>query len=142
MFVAVDALFTRTGSDNPSDILPCTEFMITDTVINYLKQEVSNQMSDDVKGIVWISHVALQDIDTTSKAKLLNELKAYNLPMTVFEGHTHIEAYHELTDETGKVYCEVYTLPAVVLYDEYKYYNVYFNNGRVSLIDKKNGEIK
>ena len=95
------------------------------------------QMDGNVKGIVWISHIALQDIDAESQDKLLGELKAYGLPMTVFEGHTHIENYKELIDETtGEVYCKVYTLPAVVLYDNYPYYNVTFVNGEVWYVDK------
>ena len=143
LFVSVDALFDRNGFDDPEHILPCTEFTIPDAEINYLKQQVSNNMNNSIKGIVWISHVALQDIDATSKNKLLSYLKSYELPMTVFEGHTHIENYSTLTDSsTGKVYCEVYTLPAVVLEDNYKYYNVYFENGKVKFIDKKNGAIK
>lgn len=147
MFVAVDALFTRGDaehpySDDPADILPCTEFAIPDKEFNWLKAQVNSQMDGSVKGIVWISHVALQDIDVTSKTKLLNELKGYNLPMTVFEGHTHVEKYQELKDETGKVYCKVYTLPAVTLYENYPYYTVIFKNGEPWCVDKHNGEIK
>ena len=62
--------------------------------------------------------------------------------MTVFEGHTHIEAYKELIDQTtGEVYCKVYTLPAVVLFDNYPYYNVTFVNGEVWCVDKHNAKI-
>ena len=142
MFVAVDALFTRDGYDDPEHMLTCTEFMIPDNEINYLKNQVSAQMDASVKGIVWISHIALQDIDVTSKGKLLNELKFYDLPMTVFEGHTHVEKYQELKDEQGKVYCQVYTLPAVVLYDNYPYYDVIFRDGKIWCVDKHNGELK
>ena len=111
--------------------------MIPDAQIEWLAKEVKAQMDDSVKGIVWISHIALQDIDTVSKGKLLSELKSYGLPMTVFEGHTHVEAYTELTDElTGEVYCKVYTLPAVTLVDKYPYYNVTFVNGEVWYVDK------
>lgn len=143
MFVCVDALFTRgdNPSDDPADIISCTEFSIPEKEINWLKGEVASKMDDSVKGIVWVSHVALQDIDD-SKTTLLNELKGYNLPMSVFEGHTHIEKYQELKDETGKVYCKVYTLPAVVLYDTYPYYNVTFKNGAVWNVDKHNSTLK
>ena len=137
MFVAVDAMFTRTGSEAPEDILPCKEFTIPDKEIAWLTAEVANQMDEKVKGIVWISHVALQDIDATSQGKLLGALKAYGLPMSVFEGHTHIEAYTELIDQTtGEVYCKVYTLPAVTLVDKYPYYNVTFVDGEVWCVDK------
>ena len=137
MFVAVDAMFTRTGSEAPEDILPCKEFTIPDKEIAWLTAEVAKQMDEGVKGIVWISHVALQDIDETSKGKLLGELKGYGLPMSVFEGHTHIEAYTELVDQTtGEVYCKVYTLPAVTLVDRYPYYNVTFVDGEVWYVDK------
>ena len=137
MFVAVDANFTRDGSDAPEDILPCREFTIPDAQIDWLTAEVASQMDSSVKGIVWISHIALQDIDAESQGKLLGELKAYGLPMSVFEGHTHIEAYRELTDAiTGEVYCKVYTLPAVTLFDNYPYYNVTFINGEVWYVDK------
>ncbi len=137
MFVAVDANFTRDGSDAPEDILPCREFTIPDAQITWLKEQVAMQMDGNVKGIVWISHIALQDIDAESQGKLLGELKAYGLPMSVFEGHTHIEAYTELVDQTtGKVYCKVYTLPAVTLVNGYPYYNVTFVNGEVWYVDK------
>ncbi|MBO5737454.1 MAG: metallophosphoesterase, partial [Clostridia bacterium] len=137
MFVAVDANFTRDGSDAPEDILPCREFTIPDAQIAWLKTEVAKQMDSSVKGIVWISHIALQDIDAGSQGKLLGELKSYGLPMSVFEGHTHIEAYTELVDQTtGEVYCKVYTLPAVTLVDKYPYYNVTFVNGEVWCVDK------
>ncbi len=143
MFVAVDAIFDRNGSDNPSDIITCTEFTIPDREISYLQNEINKNMDVTTKGIVWISHVALQDIDNASQNKLLNILKGYGLPMTVFEGHTHIEAYRELVDnETGNAYCQVYTLPAVVLYNKYPYYNVVFKDGKVWGIDKHtNGEL-
>ena len=142
MFVAVDANFTRAGSDAPDDILPCREFTIPDAQIAWLKEQVAMQMDGSVKGIVWISHIALQDIDAESQGKLLGELKTYGLPMTVFEGHTHIEAYKELIDQTtGEVYCKVYTLPAVVLFDNYPYYNVTFVNGEVWYVDKHNAKI-
>ena len=136
MFVAVDANFTRNGSDAPEDILPCREFTIPEVQIAWLTQEVQKQMDETVKGIVWISHIALQDIDAESQGKLLGALKTYGLPMSVFEGHTHIENYSELTDSTGKVYCKVYTLPAVTLVDKYPYYNVTFVNGEVWNVDK------
>ena len=137
LFVAVDANFTRSGSDNPDDIFPCREFTIPDAQIAWLTQEVRNQMDDSVKGIVWISHIALQDIDAESQGKLLGELKNYGLPMSVFEGHTHVEKYTELVDQTtGEVYCKVYTLPAVTLFDNYPYYNVTFVNGEVWHVDK------
>ena len=137
MFVAVDANFTRDGSDAPEDILPCREFTIPDAQIAWLKTEVAKQMDSSVKGIVWISHIALQDIDAESQGKLLGELKSYGLPMSVFEGHTHIEAYTELVDQTtGEVYCKVYTLPAVTLVDKYPYYNVTFVDGEVWYVDK------
>ena len=137
MFVAVDANFTRDGSDAPEDILPCKEFTIPDAQIDWLKAEVQKQMDSTIKGIVWISHIALQDIDAESQGKLLGELKTYGLPMTVFEGHTHVEAYTELTDETtGEVYCKVYTLPAVTITNGYPYYTVTFVNGEAWYIDK------
>ena len=142
MFVAVDANFTRDGSDAPEDILPCREFTIPDAEIAWLKAEVAKQMDSSVKGIVWISHIALQDIDTESQGKLLGELKSYGLPMSVFEGHTHVEKYSELIDETtGEVYCKVYTLPAVTLFDNYPYYNVTFIDGEVWYVDKHTGTI-
>lgn len=139
MFVAVDALFDRaTGSDDPSIMITCTKFTIPDAEIAWLKEEVKNAMDNNVQGIVWISHVALQDIDEESKGKLLKELKGYSLPMTIFEGHTHIEAYHELTDDiTGEVYCQEYTLPAVTLNDNYPYYVVTFKDGKIWCIDKR-----
>ena len=145
MFVAVDGLFTRTGSDDPADILgsgtPCTEFSITETVYNWLTAEVASQMDATVKGIVWISHIPLKDLDDDSKNAMLGMLKAYGLPMTVFEGHTHQEAYAELTDEsTGEVYCKVYTLPAVTLFDNYPYYNVTFKDGAVWSVEKRTTE--
>ena len=137
MFVAVDANFTRAGSDAPDDILPCREFTIPDAQINWLKAEVQKQMDSTVTGIVWISHIALQDIDAQSQGKLLGELKGYGLPMTVFEGHTHVEAYTELVDETtGEVYCKVYTMPAVTITNGYPYYTVTFVNGEVWHLDK------
>ena len=137
MFVAVDAIFTRSGSDTPEDILSCTEFTIPDAQINWLTAEVQKQMDSTVKGIVWISHIALQDIDAQSQGKLLGELKAYGLPMTVFEGHTHVEAYTELVDETtGEVYCKVYTLTAVTITNGYPYYTVTFVDGEVWYLDK------
>ena len=142
MFVAVDTVFDRNGSDAPSDILTpsgaCTEFGIPQAEIEWLSNEVANQMDSSVKGIVWISHVALKDLDD-SKDVLLAELKSYGLPMTVFEGHTHSEAYSELTDDiTGEVYCQVYTLPATTLFDNYPYYNVTFKDGKVWNLDKHN----
>ena len=137
MFVAVDAIFTRSGSDAPEDILSCTEFTIPDAQINWLTAEVQKQIDSTVKGIVWISHIALEDIDATSQGKLLGELKGYGLPMTVFEGHTHVEAYNELIDATtGEVYCKVYTLPAVTITNGYPYYTVTFVNGEVWNLDK------
>ena len=141
MFVLVDALYDRSGSDDPAVILgggtPCTEFTIPDKVINWLTAEVAAQMDGTVKGIVWVSHIALQDIDEGSKGALLGFLKNYGLPMSVFEGHTHVEAYSELTDETtGEVYCKVYTMPAVTLNDNYPYYNVTFKDGAVWSVDK------
>ena len=137
MFVAVDAIFTRDGSDAPDDILSCTEFTIPDAQIDWLTAEVQKQMDSTVKGIVWISHIALQDIDVQSQGKLLGELKTYGLPMTVFEGHTHVEAYKELIDETtGEVYCKVYTLPAVTITNGYPYYTVTFIDGEVWYLDK------
>ena len=142
MFVAVDTVFDRNGSDAPSDILTpsgaCEEFGIPQEEIDWLSTEVANQMDSSVKGIVWISHVALKDLDE-SKDLLLAELKSYGLPMTVFEGHTHSEAYSELTDDiTGEVYCQVYTLPATTLFDNYPYYNVTFKDGKVWNLDKHN----
>jgi hypothetical protein len=142
MFVAVDAIFTRNGSDAPEDILSCKEFTIPDAQIAWLTAEVQKQMDSSVKGIVWISHIALQDIDAQSQGKLLGALKEYGLPMTVFEGHTHIEAYQELRDETtGEVYCKVYTLPAVTITNGYPYYTVTFVNGEVWYLDKHAGKI-
>ena len=141
MFVAVDAIFDRSGSDEPAVILgngsPCTEFTIPDEVFDWLQAEVASQMDGNVKGIVWICHIALKDIDDVSKNRLLGELKNYGLPITVFEGHTHQEAYAELTDDiTGEVYCQVYTLPAVTLVENYPYYNVTFKDGKVWCVDK------
>ncbi|MBP5466776.1 MAG: metallophosphoesterase, partial [Clostridia bacterium] len=136
MFVMVDALFDSNGADDPDTVFYTKFFTIPDVVINWLTAEVASQMDETVKGIVLLNHVALQDIDD-SKYDLLNELKGYGLPMTVFDGHTHAEAYHELTDDmTGKVYCEEYTLPAVTLNDGYPYYNVTFKDGKVLYVDK------
>ena len=137
LFVQVDALSTRSGSESPDDLITTTEFMIQDKVINYLKQEVESQMDSSIKGIVWISHIAYQDIDEVSRELLLNELKSYNLPISIFEGHTHIESYKELKDNSGNIYAKVYTLPAVTLYDNYPYYNVTFKDGEVLYIDKR-----
>ena len=141
MFVMVDALFDSNGADDPATVFKTKFFTIPDVVINWLEAEVTSQMDGTVKGIVLLNHVALQDIDD-SKYTLLNAIKGYGLPMTIFDGHTHAEAYHELTDEiTGEIYCEEYTLPAVVVGDNYKYYNVTFKDGKVINIDKHNDSI-
>ena len=136
MFVMVDALFDSNGADDPATVFETKFFTIPDVVINWITAEVASQMDETVKGIVLLNHVALQDIDD-SKYTLLNAIKGYGLPMTIFDGHTHAEAYHELTDSvTGEVYCTEYTLPAVTLNSGYPYYSVTFKDGKVWYVDK------
>ena len=136
MFVMVDALFDSNGADDPATVFATKFFTIPDVVINWIEAEVESQMDATVKGIVLLNHVALQDIDD-SKYVLLNAIKEYGLPITVFDGHTHEEAYHELTDDvTSEVYCVEYTLPAVTVGDSYPYYNVTFKDGKVLYVEK------
>ena len=95
-------------------------------------------MDDGVKGIVWLSHIAFKDIENESRFRLVFELNKYGVPLTVFEGHTHAEAFDEWYDDDNpdRTLVTIYTLPAVTSGATYKYYNVTFSEGKVKQIDK------
>ncbi|MBR2968512.1 MAG: metallophosphoesterase [Clostridia bacterium] len=139
LFVSIDANFDReTQSDEPAIMRGSTKFTIPQKVISWAKEEVKSKINDSVKGIVWLSHIAFKDIDNTSRFELVDALNEYGLPLTIFEGHTHSEAYYRWYDDADetKTIASVYTLPAVTTAETYKYYNVTFSNGTVKEIDK------
>lgn len=139
LFLCIDANFDRaTGSDEASVMRPSTKFVIPDAVLEWAKAEAAAKIDDGVKGIVWLSHIAFKDIENTSRFALVNELNRYGLPLTVFEGHTHVESFDQWYDDDDpeKILVTIYTLPAVTSGETYKYYNVTFAGGTVRQIDK------
>jgi len=141
LFVAVDACFDRaTALDG--DLRRVTEFTIPKVQIDYLSSEVKARMHGGIKGIVWVSHVAFKDIDD-AKWQLVGELSAYGMPLSVFEGHTHSESFHTLTN--GDLRVDIYTMTSVNVdfvlggdlskqRAQYVYYIVKFKDGRVESV--------
>ena len=139
LFLAIDANFDReTGSDEPSVLRTSTKFILPEAVLNWAAAETAAKMDDGVKGIVWLSHIAFKDIENESRFRLVFELNKYGVPLTVFEGHTHAEAFDEWYDDDNpdRTLVTIYTLPAVTSGATYKYYNVTFSEGKVKQIDK------
>lgn len=138
-FLCLDANFDRaTGGDETSVMRTSTEFTLPKAVLEWAKTEAQTKIDNSVKGIVWLSHIAFQDIDEASRWELVDYLNQYRLPLTIFEGHTHVENYFQWYDEedSEKVIATVYTLPAVTSGSTYKYYNITFSDGKVKSIDK------
>lgn len=139
LFLCVDANFDReTGSDDAKIMQKSTKFVIPENVRNWIKAEAKAKVNNSVKGIVWLSHIAFKDIENTSRFDLVYDLNQYNLPLTIFEGHTHVAAEDEWYDEENddKLLVQIYTLPAVTSGETYKYYNVTFSEGKVKSIQK------
>ena len=135
LFIAIDASFDRkTGSDDPEILRTSTAFTLPESQTKYLLNMTEKYMNGH-KSLVWISHIAFKDIDD-SKWKLVEGLQKYNLPLTIFEGHTHIENYEKQCCKTNQSTIEIYTLPAVTSGRGYRYYNVSFSNGMIEAVYK------
>ena len=149
LFVMVDANFEReSASDDTSVLRTATKFTIPEAEINWLKNAVSEAMHEGISSIVWLSHIAFKDIDNTSRFALADELISYGLPVTIFDGHTHVEADDEwINEDTGKLEMKTYTLPAVTTglgkamqpgdQSGYRYYILNFEDGKLKTVTKR-----
>ena len=149
LFVAVDANYDSSNGLDTS-LGNTTKFTIPQAQIDYLAEQVKLKMHDGINGIVWISHIAFTDIDKTQRWALVRELYEFGLPLTIFEGHTHTEAFDTFTNDDLTV--GVYTLTSVNVdfalgmgsteqKEQYVYYNVTFKDGMVESIEKIKGKI-
>ena len=97
---------------------------------------------EEIKSIVWISHIAYKDIDSKSRENMARTFLKRGLPVCVFEGHTHIEKFYtEVVD--GKS-LNIYTLAPVTFEftipndqraSSYFYYQVVFSDGKMKSIE-------
>ena len=138
LFVAIDANFNReNGSDAMADMY-CTAFTIPDKQIEWFKKTVDDNLTDDVKELVILSHIAAKDIKQSVFWQLIDYVTE-NYPshhITMFDGHTHARAYNDYTDDVTNIsYFTEYTLPAVTSGSKYEYYNVTFKDGAIEKVD-------
>lgn len=148
LFVVVDANFNRElVVDTPQIMQTTTQFTIPDNQIEYINNLVKNQITKEIKSIVWLSHVAFKDIDD-KKWELAKVLSSFNRPIAIFEGHTHIGAKYSAESENLKL--DVYTLPPVtndftLALDKsektFSYCKVKFSNGQIASVDYITNEI-
>lgn len=151
LFVAIDACYdSKDMSDSIESLVSGPKsFGIPQAQFDFIKQELDTKINSNVKSIVWLSHIAYKDIEESTRNKLANLMTNYNLPVTIFEGHTHISNTYKVFDETvqTKTKLNVYTLPPVTndftkLYNSddrnlsCPYYNVTFKNGLISKVDR------
>lgn len=139
LFIGLDANFESVSGKDDCDIMQTArKFTIPPQVMQWLKTAVSENMTDDIDGIIWLSHIAFKDIIHETRWELIEELDQYGKPVTILEGHTHKEAYDKFYDDANPehVYCEIYTLPATTSSPTYKYYNVMIEDGKIKDIDK------
>lgn len=151
LFVAIDACYdSKDMSDSIQSLVSGPKsFGIPQAQFDFIKQELDSKVDSNVKSIVWLSHIAYKDIEENTRVKLANLMTGYNLPVTIFEGHTHISNTYKVFDETvpTKTKLNVYTLPPVTndftkLYNSddrnlsCPYYNVTFKNGLISKVDR------
>lgn len=146
LFVVIDANFSRyTYTDTPNVLMNTTDFMIPQGQIDWIEEEIAEKYHNRIKSIAWISHVAYKDIDENSRWNLVEVLSSYGLPITVFEGHTHIENKQEIFGDG--VDLTIYTLPPVtndftiedasVRDNNYSYYDVTVSDGIIEKVDRK-----
>lgn len=139
LFLGLDANFdAATGSDDPEVIIKTPPFHIPPSQREWLKTQADKFISGgNISGIVWLSHIAFKDIDELSARATLNMLHEYDLPITIFEGHAHVESYYRLyADDRATPIADVHTLPAVTSGPYCAYYVVTFSGGKPAKIDR------
>lgn len=142
LFLGVDLVYCRkSGRDTPDVIVTAREFTLPPRQFNYIEKLLVKKLDETIKGVVMFGHIPLKDVDETSKNQLLKVLCRLKLPVAIFEGHTHEEAYSRQVTENGEK-IQVFTLPAVTSGDKCRYYTVTFGNGRVLNVEKVTALLK
>ena len=139
LFVVLDANFNfQTGLDDCKTVKETRKFTFPQSQIEWLKEELKEKVTKEVKSIALISHIAYDFIDEKPREDLIKVALFYNIPVRIFEGHTHIGNFRTVTAHGKQV--EIYTL-APITYDFslneevaapiYYYYTATFNEGNL-----------
>lgn len=143
LFVVIDANYDRTtGVDKCEIMQSSTTFTIPNSQIEWVEEILTREIDEEIKSIVWISHIAYKDIDSKSRENMARAFFKRGLPVCVFEGHTHVEKFYtEVVD--GKS-LNIYTLAPVTFEftipndqraSSYFYYQVVFSDGKMKSIE-------
>lgn len=139
LFLGLDAHYdANSGSDDPAVIIKTPPFHIPTAEREWIKAQADKFISGGgIEGIVWLSHIAFKDIDEHSARATVKMLYGYGLPVTIFEGHAHIESFYRIyADDRATPIADVHTLPAVTSGPYCAYYVVTFEGGKPTKIDR------
>lgn len=153
LFLVIDANFDPTTRVDMPEIMRTTvRFILPEKQTEYLLSQASAIIDSSIKSIVILSHISCNVIEEASYIKLLSGLKAYGLPIDIFEGHFHTEQDGWVNDQSGAPLAKYHTLPAVTSgkgkfakpndKGGYRYYTLTFEDGCLADISKHlSGEI-